>query len=371
MFELLFKGQEALFILISAMIIGGIFKSNNVFTPLFTAIMRLTKSKRLSLLLVSVFSGILPVEGRTTISAPILDSLVHKPKREGVDKPCCTLGFNAVHVLEDVRNKDSRAKMGILDYISTHHYYLWSPIEKSVIIIMAGLGLTYLEFMTYTIIPLLVYIAFLIMFVFTYIKDSDLGTLVHKLPVKYTKLDLCGSLPFLTGIVVSFFYSPAIVFPIVAAVYAFVYRPSLKLVRDSINWKTIAIVAGVILMANVIRSMDFNIEQVYRQLEVSDVLDKSMLTTALIMAAGAFAFMLGSSSKYAGITVAVVLILGMYALPIVLMVEYAAYLLSPAHKCLAISASYFKTKISTFYIFIGSLASLMILAGVVTTILYV
>ena len=102
------------------------------------------KSNRLFVVIVSAVCGVLPIPGRVSVSAGILDTMAPK---------------------------DSRRKWyGIIDYLSTHHYYLWSPLEKSVIVPMAVLGLTYFEFI-YIMGPLaIIGIVLPLMLVFYFLK---------------------------------------------------------------------------------------------------------------------------------------------------------------------------------------------------------
>ena len=64
--------------------------------------------------------GVLPVPGRITLATGCFDTCTTKHKHRG--------------------------ELGILAYLSTHHYYLWSPMEKSVLLVLAGLGITYTQF---------------------------------------------------------------------------------------------------------------------------------------------------------------------------------------------------------------------------------
>ena len=109
---------------------------------IFSLLEQKVKSKKMVVFLVSLFGGILPIPGRVALSASMLNSIA------------------------PVDNK-KRKKFGIIDYLATHHYYLWSPLEKTVIIPMAVLGLTYAKFMAY-IWPLLLitclYITYYILF---------------------------------------------------------------------------------------------------------------------------------------------------------------------------------------------------------------
>ena len=81
------------------------------------------KSKRAVVALVSALTGVLPIPGRVSVSAGVLDTISSEGK--------------------------SREKLGMIDYLSTHHYYLWSPIEKTIILPMAAFGLSYWAMMTY------------------------------------------------------------------------------------------------------------------------------------------------------------------------------------------------------------------------------
>jgi hypothetical protein len=321
-----FSGLEVLAVLISALIIGGIFVRNNVMTPLFNAMLGLTGSKKLSLFCVSLVSGILPVEGRVTVSAPVLDSMHNK---------CCT---------------STRSKMGILDFVSTHHYYLWSPLEKSVLITMAGLGLTYSQFLQVTAIPILFYLGFLIYFISKYdadeidVKPSDGST------------SYMGFL-FIAALVVSVWVSPVIVFPILALIYALYYKVEFLELVSYLRLKPILVVSGIVILANIVKQSG---------LEIKNFFEPEAFIGLIMLIGAGLSFLMGSSSKYAGITVAITTLIGIKYLPLVLMSEYIGYLLSPTHKCLAISMTYFDTKVKDFYKTVGALCFVLMLGGVLS-----
>ncbi len=123
--NILFKNQEYLIFLAGVMVCSGIIKSNNYFTPIFSWLLDKVKSKKLIVYLISFVSGVLPVSGRVSVSAGILDTLAPKDSCK------------------------SRSKFGIIDYLATHHYYLWSPLEKTIIIPMAVFSMSYLQVMSY------------------------------------------------------------------------------------------------------------------------------------------------------------------------------------------------------------------------------
>ena len=342
MFSIVLNGQEALLVLISAFIIGGVFKTHGLFVPVFTMITSKVRSKRLGLLGISFISGILPVEGRVSISAPILDSLVHSKK-----DLCCSS-----HV---------RGKMGVLDYIATHHYYLWSPLEKTTIILMAGLSLTYSQLLAYTIWPLLAYLGYLVFVIFSYVKEEDIELVKVQKP--WTVMEVMQVIPFFIGLVFSIFFQPYYIFPLVALFYIVMNRISVEEAFSFIKWDTVLLVAFVIVLANFLKSNTDVVTAFFKSANT----DFTTIGSILLALIGGFAasFTLGSSSKYAGICVAITLVLGMEYFPIILMIEYAGYLLSPMHKCTAISASYFKTRVSDFYRYVGGLATLMLFVGLV------
>ena len=89
------------------MMIAGLIKEKNLFAGAYAYIQKVFKSKRVIVALMSAFTGILPVSGRVTISAGMLDTIAPPKGTKG------------------------REKFGIIDYLSTHHYYVWSPLEKN------------------------------------------------------------------------------------------------------------------------------------------------------------------------------------------------------------------------------------------------
>ena len=96
----LLKGMEYLWMLIFIMITAGIAKEQNLFASAFAYLQNTVKSNRLLVALISAVGGVLPIEGRVTVSAGVLDTMTHK----------------------DCDHNHGREKMGIVDYLSTHHY---------------------------------------------------------------------------------------------------------------------------------------------------------------------------------------------------------------------------------------------------------
>lgn len=291
--EILTNNIHFVFIVMLALVAGGLIKDYGIMNTVFRFIQKNIPSKRIALSLITLLSGILPIPGRTIISAPILDSLT-----QGV-------GPNA------------RKKLGILDYVATHHYYLWSPLEKSVLIVLAGLGISYFTLLSYIWIPLVAYIGFTIYLIFNYINEDDLNISITK-PT---------STPF-----------------------------SFKRIIEYMNYKLIAFVTVVIIAGNLIKLYANDISMFMSGYENISVL-------AIVLLGSLFSFFMGSSSKYAGLVVISVGLVGIQYLPIIFIADFIGYLLSPTHKCLIISKEYFNTGIKEFYKILSILSGILIISA--------
>ena len=293
-FSLLLNNQEYLILLATVMGLSFVAKKNNVFVPVYEFLARNIKSKRAVVALTSAVSGVLPINGRVVISAGILDTLAPKNKK--------------------------REKFGIVDYLATHHYYFWSPLEKTVILPIAVLGITYTQFLGRVAPLLIAALIFIMFYIFSVLKEEDIELSItrKKTSVEEDKQQFVS--------------------------YA----------------KTLAVVALIIVLGNVISK--------YSDLIVSFVeatRQDGLLIVALIAGfLGSLA--LGSSSKFGGFTAIAVSIFGIEYLPLFFAVDYAGYILSPMHKCLAIGKSYFGTPIKKYYSVLASYAGLIVLVGVVS-----
>ena len=94
------------------------------------------------IIITSLLGGVLPIPGRVALSAPLLDAIAPPDKRK-------------------------RSEFGIIDYLSTHHYYWWSPLEKTIILPMAALGITYGEMLHHTFPFLLICLGYTWWYIFT------------------------------------------------------------------------------------------------------------------------------------------------------------------------------------------------------------
>ena len=310
----IFSKETFLIYLIGVMITVGIVKDLKLFHLQF---LNKIKDKRISVVLFSFFAGILPVPGRVTVSAGLLDTIASK-------------------------DPEKKKVFGVLDYLATHHFYFWSPLEKTVILPMAALSLTYGQWMSYFWIPLLMYLVFLIGYI--YIK-VDKEAIELNFSEKFNFKEFCyGTLPIFISIALAIFISPIIVFGLLALYYiAIYYIKTQKIdfikINSYINWKLVVLLAILLPFAEIMEDWATH----YPLAENAHAI--------LFAAAGIFllTFLSGEEDVYAALTAAIVPMFGINTLPLLWFAGYYAYSLSPLHKCIWISTGYFKTPISWYY----------------------
>jgi hypothetical protein len=313
--EILIKGQEFLIYLILIMFITGILKERGYLMDIFKLLEQRVKSKRLVVFLVSLFGGILPIPGRVAISASMLNTIAPTDRQK-------------------------RKKFGVIDYLATHHYYLWSPLEKTVIIPMAVLGLTYMQFMSY-IWPLLLISGLYIGYYITSLKEDEIEIDTKDEPINWKNIGLVV-LPFLLTILIScvtdYYFAAFATF----TTYLITYSNSWKKLLSYINWQLVFIVAGIIILGNFINS--------YYSLMESYIKTYNNPKNILVVSVISFlvSFLLGSSTKYASIVSLLTSVFGMHYFVLFFTLEYSAYLISPSHKCLPIGQKYFHTGFMTY-----------------------
>jgi len=295
MIELLFKNQIYLFYLLGVMITSGIIKEKGYFNNLFNYIVNKVKSKKGVVALISLFSGILPIPGRVIVSAGILDTIAPKSEK-------------------------SRSKFGIIDYLATHHYYLWSPLEKTIILPIATLNLTYLGVIRHIAPLLLITLLYIIYYIVFILRENDIEIQRNALSKKNE-----GSVD----------------------------------IKKYINWNLLLTVGVIIVLSNIISTYhDYFLGYIsyYPNLYISMCL--GFLASVL----------LGSSGKFIGITVLLTQLFGIEYFTMFFAVEYAGYLISPIHKCVAIGKMYFGTPIIEYIKVLSVWAVLIILVGMLTLI---
>lgn len=288
--EFLFNGLWYVGFLALIMILSAWAKKTNVFMPFYRWVAINVKSKRAVVAIISAISGILPIEGRVTVSAGFLTTIAPNDHRKRI--------------------------YGIIDYLSTHHYYFWSPLEKTVILPMAVLSISYFNFVL-LIWPLILTSFIVALFYIFYVLKED------EIAIDLNKTTKCCD--------------------------------EHKSEIPWIQWRILLIVTGVIIFANFIKSFDQEMFEIVK--------NNGSLAFATFLSF-LFSFAMGSSSKYAGFVSILATIFGAKYLPLFLAVDYAGYMLSPAHKCFMIGKTFFDTPIGQFYQAIALLCgSLILVAG--------
>ena len=148
--SVLLKDISYLWMIFFIMISAGLAKEYSLFAPAFAYVKNTFRSNRFVVAMLSAIGGILPIEGRVTISAGLLDTVAPK-------------------------NGHGREKLGIVDYLATHHYYLWSPLEKTVILPIAAFGLSYVAWLGLIAPLLVVSLAFISWYIWTQIHEDEVA----------------------------------------------------------------------------------------------------------------------------------------------------------------------------------------------------
>lgn len=315
------------------MFITGILKDRGYLMDIFRVLTQRVKSKKMVVFFVSLFGGILPIPGRVALSASMLNSIAPV-------------------------NDKKRQKFGIIDYLATHHYYLWSPLEKTTIIPMAVLGLTYMQFMSY-IWPLLLISGLYISYYILSLKDDEIDIIIHDEPVNWKNI-MVVVLPFFAAILASCFSAHYFAIFTVFTVYLVSYSKSWKNLISYINWEIVWIVAIVIILGNLAASYYPLIESYIKTYSTS----QSIILVSMV--AFLSSFILGSSAKYASMVSLLTSIFGMHYFVLFFTLEYSAYLISPSHKCLPIGQKYFHTGFLTYLKALVIWISLMIAYALLT-----
>ena len=339
--ELALKGQVYLFLIVFVMMIAGMVKEHGLFSDAFNFLAHNIKSKRAVVALVSAIMGLLPIKGRVTVSAGLLESLAP-------DRGCC-----------------GREKFGPIDYVSTHHYYFWSPLEKTVILPMAAFGLTYAQWIG-IIWPLLaVTVAFILAYLIFGVKETDVQLKDIGEEVKVSRITRY-LLPYIFG-VAAIIYGIDFLWAFGSlTVYYMVVTKTFdipKLLRY-VDWKIIIWVAVIIFAANLARQNTDAIKTF-----LSDTgMDINTWTGFFYLTAISFAgsFALGSSSRFGALMIIMTSIYGIQYLPWFFAIDFVGYLISPMHKCVTIGMLYFGTKLRYYITILGMWGGLVIATAALT-----
>lgn len=299
--SLLLNNQIYLLLLAVIMVLSWAAKTYNVFVPVYAWIARKVKSKRLIVMIVSFLTGILPISGRVAVSAGFLDTLAPPPTSE--------------------ENKKKREPFGIIDYLSTHLFYFWSPLEKTILVPMAVLGIGYFALMEMLWPLLATGVIVVLVYIFGYLKEDDI------------EINING---------------------------ARAEKPTREetIAQFKVYGKTLIWVFFVIVLGNVINMY-------YDQIQAFVEQYSSWGIVAAVLAGLIASFLLGSSGKFSGFVAIATAIFGPVYLPLFFAFDYMGYMFSPVHKCMVIGREYFGTPWKKYWtalgILTGSIAAVSIL----------
>ena len=332
--DFILKGQVYLFLIVFVMMIAGMIKENNLFSDVFAFLKRSLKSNRAIVALFSALTGVLPIKGRVTVSAGLLDTLAPKDKKK-------------------------REKFGPIDFMSSHHYYFWSPIEKTVILPMAAFGLSYTAFLGIMWPLIAATFAYIIWYLVYMVKDTDIALIETKKKIKVSRITRYV-FPYIMGVSaviagVNFLWA----FGLLTLYYIIVTQTfDWKKLLGYVDWKIIAWVAVIILLANTTRLYTGEIKEFIGSTGID--MNSPVGFGAISLLAFGFAWILGSSSRFGAIMVILTSLYGIQYLPWFFAVDFAGYILSPMHKCVAIGKMYFGTSLTYYGKLLGGWALLLI-----------
>lgn len=308
--SIFYNGQEFVLFLITIMLATNIIKENMLMMDLLGVFGKYIKNTKISLFLTSMFFGILPIPGRIVLGTTMINSLT---------------------------KEKMSYRIGVLEYLSTHHYYFWSPLEKTVIVPMSILGISYAYYISVVWPIILLSILFLTIYLWVFIKEEDIKIVFPE--TFSTKKIIMYVTPILIFIV-SIFLNELLVLNgfLLLLYYSLITKITLddfKVHLKSLNIKLLFLLMCTIVIGNIIKESGLN------------VVDSELLFTALVISF-VYSFLLGSSSKYAMISALLISTFGLEYMLMFLVVDFAGYILSPTHKCFWVALSYYEIQVRKF-----------------------
>jgi hypothetical protein len=303
------------------MIVAGLAKEHQLFAPVYAYVKNTFRSNKFVLVILSAVGGVLPIEGRVTVSAGLLDTIAPK-------EPA------------------SRQKYGIIDYLATHHYYMWSPLEKTVILPIAAFGLTYTAWMG-MIWPLLVgSLAFVGWYIWKQISPEEIAIAPSTFKLSAV---IRNVMPMIIAIALYIKTEHYILcFGLLALYYMIITQTwNYKKLLSYINWEVIITVGVVIILGTFFKSYDKAFQAYISGLGLDPHGFVSMLIISVL--GFVFSFLMGSSGKFVAMAVLMAQLFGMEYFLWFFAIDYSGYLLSPTHKCVMVGNRYFGTPYGIYY----------------------
>lgn len=332
-------GLSYLWMVFFIMISAGLAKEYNLFASAYAYIKNTFGSNKFVVVILSAIGGVLPIEGRVTVSAGLLDTVA----------PKCGHG---------------REKMGIVDYLATHHYYMWSPLEKTVIIPIAMFGLTYIGWISMIAPLLVVSLSFIFWYMWKQVKEDEIEIGPSEFKISAV---MRGIVPMFVAIGAYIYgVNHVVAFGTLAVYYMFITQQwNVSRLSSYINWQVLAVVAVSIMAGNYFKAHSSEISELIK----SSAVDPSTITGILIVSGMGFvgSFLMGSSGKFIALAALMAQVFGMEYFLWFFAVDYVGYLISPTHKCVMVGNRYFGTPLTTYYAALGTWGALLLAtAGAIT-----
>jgi hypothetical protein len=324
------------------MITAGLAKEYALFAPAFAYVRNTFRSNKFVVVILSAIGGILPIEGRVTVSAGLLDTVAPK---EG----------------------PGREKLGIVDYLANHHYYMWSPLEKTVILPIAAFGLTYGAFLGLVAPLLITSLLFISIYIWTQVKDEELVITPGNFKLSAV---LRNVLPMFIALGVYIWGGgEEHVFPIFGLLtlyYVIITQQwNYKKLLGYVRWDVLVWVGAVIILGNYFKSHNGAFLELIKSVGLNPHTFAGMLAISVI--GFVISFLMGSSGKFIAVAVLMAQVFGVEYFLWFFAIDFTGYLLSPTHKCVMIGNRYFGTPVGTYYKALGLWGALLLLvSGVVT-----
>jgi hypothetical protein len=331
-----FSGISYLWMIFFIMITAGLAKEYALFSSAFSYVRNTFRSNKFVVVLLSAIGGILPIEGRVTVSAGLLDTIALK---EG----------------------HGREKLGIVDYLSTHHYYMWSPLEKTVILPIAAFGLTYTSWLGLIWPLLIVSFIFISWYIWSQIHDEEIVIASDEFKISAV---LRNILPMFIAIGLYIYNEKWMIacFGFLTLYYMIISQEwNIKKLLSYVRWDVLLWVGAVIVLGNFMKSYDASLQATLKD----SLLNPQTLVGMISISAIGFiaSFLMGSSGKFIAIAVIMAQVFGHQYFLWFFALDFAGYLLSPTHKCVMIGHKYFNTPLTTYFRVLGSWAIVLLLTA--------
>lgn len=338
--SVLLKDVTYLWMIFFIMISAGLAKEHSLFAPAFAYVRNTFRSNKFVVVLLSAIGGILPIEGRVTVSAGLLDTVAPK-------------------------SGHGREKLGIVDYLSTHHYYMWSPLEKTVILPIAAFGLTYTAWLGLIAPLLIVSLLFISWYIWNQVHDEEINITPGNFKLSAVMRNV---IPMFVAIGFYIYNKDWMIgcFGFLTLYYMLITQEwNFRKLLSYIRWDVLLMVGSVIVLGNYMKSHGSEFETLIKSVG----LDPHTFVGMLIISAIGFiaSFLMGSSGKFVAIAVLMAQVFGQEYFLWFFALDFTAYLLSPTHKCVMVGHKYFDTPLSTYYKALGGWGLLLLATGATIT----